>query len=803
MTGQEMGQAVSIYGQLVSGMTVAEAAAAVGASSYTTGSGKITSFPMTQLKGGKPVTIEAQYAAQVWEYYKTAAGAAGITSLGAAASAVKSWASGVLFGDPALAGTLAGTGGLLTMSLPTAAVVAAPLLGVSLGGTLYESNPELWNKISEALLPWAYADTFDIAAVVDDLGQVFLPKGLIDALSDLFEEEGIGGIPGEYVSPTYGDLCTVQSLKYETEDQEYEIVANGCELVNDQGALFGFAISVNTGTVVTKYRNKPSGNWITFTTNINLLAGSTFIEGHTVYYRQVLASVPSSALDPSVPYIPSGLPDTYNNRFRCYATIRESGTPVGEYPEGTSQWEGDLVDPASLTPKYVVTDPSTGDLAPYYPVTLPTGDPTVSPDPEIEPDPTAPVEWPELDPYISPVIDPEMWPEELPMPTPHELEAPQTRVDPIYIPEPDLNPNNDPSLLPDPEPALEDEPSPISEGTTPPILFPVPDVPWPTIIPSSGSGLIHVYNPTPAEFVAFGNWLWVTYADPSIEKLWNNPFDGVIGAHELYATPSNDGTDTIKSGFLDSGISAALVRLRYTSINCGSIVIPEYWGNYLDYSPYSKAFIYLPFIGIVEVDVDDIVGHSVNVLYHVDSYNGSCIAQITVARDEYTNTVYQFSGNCAVDLPLAGGSQAAIRAGLISSAASGIGSTINGIINGAAFGGLAGALIGGVTGAVGGVANAVANVVSQKSTVQHSGTFGASYGAMGIKRPYIIIRRPIQKLVNEYQNDYGYPAHKRVVIGACTGFLRAREVHVLSTLATDEEKKKIEQMLKEGVYVTE
>ena len=313
--------------------------------------------------------------------------------------------------------------------------------------------------------------------------------------------------------------------------------------------------------------------------------------------------------------------------------------------------------------------------------------------------------------------------------------------------------------------------------------------------------MIHVYNPTPSEFVAFGNWLWVTYADPSIEKLWNNPFDGVIGAHELYATPSKDGTDTIKSGFLDSGISSTIVRNRYTEINCGSMVIPEYWGNYLDYSPYSKAFVYLPFIGIVEVDVDDIVGHAINILYHVDSYNGSCIAQITVAKDNYTNTIYQFSGNCAVDLPLAGGSQSAIRAGLISAAAYGIGSTINGIVGGAARGGGVGAVAGGITGAVGGIANGIANVVSQKSTVQHSGSFGASYGAMGIKKPYIIIRRPIQKLVNGYQHDYGFPAHKRVLIGSCTGFLRVREVNVQSTLATDDEKKRIEELLKEGVYM--
>ena len=364
-----------------------------------------------------------------------------------------------------------------------------------------------------------------------------------------------------------------------------------------------------------------------------------------------------------------------------------------------------------------------------------------------------------------------------------------------------LNPNTDPSTepAPDPEPVPDPYPdlkSPSSGGNSPSVVFPLPGD-FPSIVPVSGSGLIHVYNPTPQEMISFGNWLWVTYADASIQKLWNNPFDGVISAHELYATPSNDGRDNIRSGFLVCPTSAALVRQRYTTIDCGSMVVPEYYGNYLDYAPYSKAHVYLPFIGIVELDVDDIVGHGVNITYHIDSYNGSCIAQITVAKTDYQNTVYQFSGNCSVEIPLAGGSQAAIKAGLISAAATGISSIVGGLASM-----LGGNIAGGIGGIAYGIGGAVSQAVSQKSSVQHSGTFGASYGAMGIKKPYLIIHRPIQKIVLNYNEDYGFPAHKRVRIGNCKGFLRVREVHAVSSTATDEEKARIEELLKDGVFVS-
>ena len=432
-------------------------------------------------------------------------------------------------------------------------------------------------------------------------------------------------------------------------------------------------------------------------------------------------------------------------------------------------------------------------------------------------------------------------------------------TDPIHVPEPVLDPATDPATVPEPLPEPETEypetdgKPPQPGGISPPIIFPIPDPGgggFPTISPpasetpvvSGEPGFVQVYHPTPSELIAFGRWLWVTYADATIDKIWNNPFDGVIGCHELYATPTDGGYTTIRCGFLDSGVSSQLVRVRYSTINCGSMIIPEYWGNYLDYSPYTKAYIYLPFIGIQELDADDIIGSAVNVCYHIDAYNGSCIAQITCAKDDYENTLYQFSGNCAVEYPLSGGSQAAIKAAMMTGDAyqaaantaanatmwggigSGLASAVGGVAGGIATGltgNVAGGISHGISGiasgigqAIGGYASSVgqraygqaqhtASMLSGKSIVQHSGNFGASYGAMGIKKPYIFIRRPIQKVVNNYNVLYGYPAHKQVIIGNCEGFLRCREVHVVSPLATDGEKAIIEQLLTTGVYVTD
>ena len=849
MTGDMMKVAIQTANQAVAGMSVSEAAAVLGATAQTQTNGtQILTFPIPYQQYGQ-VTTEAMYAAQLWEYWKTAGNAAGTTAFGAAGAAALSWAQGALLGTGE---GLAATAGLLTLSVPTAVAMAAPLLGVGLGYALYETNPTLWDNIAEGLVDFTTEATQTVSALIDEAGHVLLDSAFVQKLKQIFEANDV-----PVYNPTGG------SETHELDGRTVETTSSFFEeqYRNATGQL------IDTRTTNAPYIMRPSSGYIEAYSDV---AGqemvTTYKDGSTVSYPLNTVTIDGYYYSTRI----AGARDTIIAGYR-YVTTPEiaiadgtlsnndiakiifEGTTSGgnvDYPDGTNTWKNSSWNPSSSTvyPSYSVPD-GNGNNQPYYPVTPYIGDEpgtTVDPDTTPQQDPTtpiAPTEWPIIDPYIPPVVNPEIQlPDtpEVPNPDPGELINPGVADDPVYIPTPNLDPTVDPSAVPstEPESILQPDP-PQNTGTSPDIIFPVPGVPFPSIVPvgsdtpvSSGSpGFIQVYNPTPSEFVAFGRWLWVTYADATLETIWNNPFDGVIGAHELYATPSKDGYSTIRSGFLDSGISSIIVRQRYTQINCGSIVIPEYWGNYLDYSPYSRAYIYLPFIGIMDVDVDDIVGHSVNVLYHIDSYTGSCIAQITCARDNYTNTLYQFSGDCSVEIPMAGGSQANIKAAMIAANAyqnaanvsagmslwGGIASGIASAIGGALMPSAA-STIGGITSGIGqaiggytssqsqkayGEAQHTAAMVSQKSHVQHSGSFGGSHGAMGIKKPYIIIRRPIQKVVNGYNRLYGYPAHKMVVIGECTGYLRCREVNVQSSLATDEEKRMIEEALKSGVYVTE
>lgn len=811
VTGEELASLLGVMGQQVSGMTPQEAYNAL----HLVESGKMVSGNVTT-GGSKIIQFTTGSASEAVELYVANGGT--ISSTGAAtSSSLKTANLTVIKG----ASGATGVAGILTMSVPTWAAIATPLFGVALGAGLYSLSPDFWEKVSRTILPFAWSDTQVMPAVVDSNGQVYIEGAALEALRQALEEEGffdpkyitsetqfglktpisyVGGITGSYDANNIG-LAVFSNIyggvtRILTETAGVPIKATVVTYPNYYNRPNVIIASSQAFKGVGLIRFDSSGIEKSSSTTVPRTNSYTK-DGKIVYWF-------TWELDPNYD-IASIIPVSVNQTM-SYPTVAEyiswvmvygTSEEFYDYPDGVDRWGGEIPVDYTSGGIDVVTDKN-GTTAPYYPVTLPVGDvpPGESNNPEVVPRPNIPTPLPDLTPHVSPIINPDKYPIEFPYPGGDQNTAPLPN--PIPPTNPNLDPTSDPSKKPepspDPEPAEDNKPS--SGGSSPPAFFP-PLEGFPSIIPSSGPGLIHVYNLTPEEIISFGKWLWVTYADADIHKIWNNPFDGVISAHELYATPSVSGRDNIRSGFLTCPTTANLVKVRYTQINCGSVVMPEWYSNYLDYSPYTKASVYLPFIGIVELDPDDIVGHGINITYTIDSYNGSCIAQITVAKQGYNNTVYQFSGNCSVELPLAGGSQAAIKAGLISAAATGITSVI---------GGVASLLTGNIPGAIGGIAHgvgsAVSTAVSQKSTVQHSGSFGASYGAMGIKKPYLIIRRPIQKQVTNYNEDYGFPAHKRVLIGSCTGYLRAKEVHVVSPTATDEEKAMIESLLKQGVFVS-
>lgn len=312
------------------------------------------------------------------------------------------------------------------------------------------------------------------------------------------------------------------------------------------------------------------------------------------------------------------------------------------------------------------------------------------------------------------------------------------------------------------------------EGNTPAIVTPT----------GSASALYSVYNPTEAELNSLGAWLWSSNFVDQLLKLFSDPMQAIIGLHKIFATPSVSGTGNIKVGYLDSGVSSNLVSDQYTEVDCGSVSLSEYFGNVLDYTD-TDIYLYLPFIGIVPVSALDITRSTINIKYKVDVLTGACLAQVYVNRDNNAGgQLYVYAGDCAVKYPLSSGSYM----GIVTSALGIAGSIAGTIASGGAMLPLA----------LGAGASALNGA---KTRVEHSGSVSGNAGAMGIKKPYLIIRRPQTKIADNFHIFNGQSENVFDVLGNCSGYTRIKYVNLENISATGEELTEIESILKDGVII--
>lgn len=320
--------------------------------------------------------------------------------------------------------------------------------------------------------------------------------------------------------------------------------------------------------------------------------------------------------------------------------------------------------------------------------------------------------------------------------------------------------------------------NPISTGTGT-----TPTIPTAT---GAASALWSVYHPTQAQLNSFGSWLWTGNIITQIQQVLQNPMDGIITLHKVFATPVDSGSGTIVVGRLDSQVPSATVSEQYVYVDCGSVNCLEAFGNVFDYAPHTHISLYLPFIGIVPLNTDEVMRGTINVTYGVDVFTGACLAMVEVTRDGNVINLYQYSGVASVEYPLTGN----VHSGLISG--------ILGVASGVAGIAMASTGVGAVSGALvasGGVANAM------KSTNAHASSFSGNAGAMGIKTPYLIIERPQTKVADTFSLLNGYPTNVSGVLSEFSGHVVVKHVHVEGINATDNELTQIESLLKEGILI--
>ena len=303
-------------------------------------------------------------------------------------------------------------------------------------------------------------------------------------------------------------------------------------------------------------------------------------------------------------------------------------------------------------------------------------------------------------------------------------------------------------------------------------------------ISSVDTGFITLYKPSVSQLNSLASWMWGSLDVDIFKRVMQSPMDAILGLSILPGIVPSGSSSGVKIGNLDSGISMPKVSNQYVKFDCGSITVKRKWGAFLDYSPYTKSYLYLPFIGIRSIETDSIMGVPIQVKYNIDVMSGACCAFV-IANG---TTLYTFIGQCSCSVPVTGRDWTNMINGVLGA--------VSGVASAAGS-----AASGNLLGAVSGIASAASSALSAKPTIEHSGNMGGMGGLMGIKRPYIIIERPVQA-VPGYQNEIiGYPSFVYKYIDQLSGYTEFEQIHLEGLPCTSEELNEIENILLTGVIL--
>lgn len=323
-------------------------------------------------------------------------------------------------------------------------------------------------------------------------------------------------------------------------------------------------------------------------------------------------------------------------------------------------------------------------------------------------------------------------------------------------------------------------------------------------------GFVSLWNPSQQEMKDLADYLWTgTFDLTNFKKLFTDPMECILSVGIVPVTPTTGAaTEIVFGGSSHSGVNAKPITSQFVTVDLGKVHINGQSASALDYSPYVKVSIFLPYCGTYALDADDVMDADVELEYHIDIYTGACVAYLTITKtnsDGSTlhSTLYQFTGNCLASIPITGNDHSQfIQSMLFMGAAvaatvatSGAGAPA--IEGAAATGDVAGAsAVNAVT-----ASSAVNSVMSMKPNVLRSGNLSSTAGLLGKQRPCITVTWPNLCRPDTEYKLLGMPVHKSGALSDFEGFTIVSAVHVENILCTEIEKQMIEQMLYKGVMV--
>ena len=326
----------------------------------------------------------------------------------------------------------------------------------------------------------------------------------------------------------------------------------------------------------------------------------------------------------------------------------------------------------------------------------------------------------------------------------------------------------------------------LADKTSEPVDFP----PLP-LVSALGTGTVNMYRATQTSLREFSQFLWTGDFIDNVKKLFQDPMEALISVQIVpYSPPQADTLSNVHMSWIDTGVQMYPLTNQFLEINCGTLTVSEFWGSFLDYPPNTEISIFLPYVGLKSLSVQDVMDRTIELRYHIDCLTGTCLAMLKCSGNGLNSVLYSWSGSCNTQIPISARDFSSIYSsviGLVSTAGIAAATGGSGVAAKAAVGAAAGV--------------SALKSATLDTHVRQSGSVGSTPSYLGIQKPFIIISRPLDSTPTDFNEQTGRPSNLTGKVGDFSGYLECTYCHLENLVATDAEKSEIESLLKSGIFL--
>ena len=292
-----------------------------------------------------------------------------------------------------------------------------------------------------------------------------------------------------------------------------------------------------------------------------------------------------------------------------------------------------------------------------------------------------------------------------------------------------------------------------------------------------GKGFISTYALDNSKLNSIGSAIWNDTFNQNIFKVNSSPIENCVSTMKFPFTVGNVDAEVF-IGNVDMETQGG-ISINDGIVEVGTFTINPIYNNFLDFAPFSKTFIYLPFVGYQELPISEMIGREYTLKYITDYITGECNAVIFYKDAPFL----VFSGVIGIEIPVSNQGIANLNRSQFPTLVS----TVSSAIQKDPFS----------------TASGLASMVSEIPHPSTQGVASSECNAKTCVTAFLLRIYPQWQEPANYAHQYGKPCNLSRKLSGLTGFTVVApdfDTSGLNDIATDE-LNEIREIMTKGFYI--